>query len=244
VPVPLIPPNSQRQLRDWYALKTAGDAFYQAERYREAEKAYTEALEQLDRPQRVPKEDKDWRKLVAAGDSFLATKFYPDAKAAYERVLELVKSAKAVPPKLPLTIQEKLKQAEDGLPALKESLEVAKGNAWAWVQCEGFYESIKNLTAEEQWRRIQAKTEELDGAKTPWMPTIENGTLTGVWTNYSANVPWTYLQPLYGMPLRSVNCRYSKVSDLTPLRRMPLTSLTCCFSRVSDSMADAHVAGS
>jgi len=44
--------SGQGQIKDWYSLKTAGDTLYGAERYREAEKAYTDALTQLDHPKR------------------------------------------------------------------------------------------------------------------------------------------------------------------------------------------------
>jgi hypothetical protein len=111
---------------------------------------------------------------------------------------------------------------------------MAKGNAWAWTQCEGFYESIKDLTAAEQWKRIQAKTEELDGEKTPWGgPRIENGVLRGVCAGDGLN-PWTYLQPLHGMPLTSLSPLTCRISDLTPLKGMPLTTLAILGSRLSD----------
>ena len=225
--------SGQRQVQDWHTLKTAGDTLYEAERYREAEKAYTEALAQLDHPQRVPKDAKDWRSLIAVADALLAGKFHPDAKAAYERAITLMESAKAVPTEAPELTRGKLKQAEDGLSRLKEEIENARGEAWAWVKCEGFSESIQALPAEEQFARIEAKFDEIHGKRVTSRHEIAEGVLREV--KFTTDV--TYLQPLKGVALRSLLLSGTKVRNLSPLRGMPLTALDLSGTRVSDLTA-------
>jgi len=244
--------SGQGQIEDWYALKSAGDTLYGAERYREAEKAYTEALAQLDNPRRAPKEEKDWRSLVAAADALLAGEFYPGAKTAYERALTLMESAKSVPPDFLVLTKEKLKQARDGLSKVKKQIDDARGEAWAWVKCEGFSESIQDLPAEEQFARVRAKFDELHGKPVTGAHGITGGVLRFVqfrpWgvrylqplqglaltTLYLCDTNVRNLAPLRGMPLKELSCGKTQVSDLTPLRGMLLTRLACYQTGVSD----------
>ena len=213
--------------KDWHVLMKAGDALYQAERYREAERAYAQALEEFSDSKRVSDTDKDWRMLIERGDAFLAGELYPDAKAAYEKALKLAEGDGTAPPELPTETRKKLAQVQRGLSELRGTLERAKGNAWAWVQCEGFYDSIKSLPAEEQYKRIEAKLEELHGRDVASGSDITKGVLRVV----SVTNEVQYLQPLKGAPLEEFFAPQSLVSDLTPLMGAPLRSVIVYGSR-------------
>ena len=240
--------------KDWSALRAAGDAFYTAERYRDAERMYAAAIKQLDHPQRVPKEDKDWRPVLEKADALFAARLYPDAKASYEKAASMMKTAKVVPTPVVLATEEKLKKAKEAFAELKTDLELALGNARVWIKCKGFYESVRFLPAEEQIERLEAKLQNVHGQKVKMGGYINDGVLYQV-NFYKPLDALKYLQPLRGlaltylympgctvsdltplrgMPLRTLGVHQTRVSDLGPLRGMPLEELHCSDTRVSD----------
>ena len=153
-----------------------------------------------------------WEDLLAAGDVLYGVEDYRRAQSLYEAAVEKMKADPTVTP-------QRLEEAEDKL-----------GNATAWVKCEGFYESIKDLPAKEQYARIAAKLEEIHGESVALAPVIVDGILREARLDRNAR----YLQPLEGLPLRELSCHASRVSDLTPLRGMPLTRLDCLGTGVND----------
>jgi len=239
--------------KDWYVLRAAGDAFFKAERYRDAEKAYLAAIERLDDPQRVPKGEEDWRPVLEKADTLFGAGLYPDAKAAYGEVLKMLETARVAPPGVALATKEKVKSADAAVVGLKQDLETAIGNARAWIKCEGFYESIRFLPPDEQFKRIVAKFEGLHGQKIEIRPYIVDDALQRVDFRHPEKVKYlhplkgmqlTYmyhqgmqvsdLSPLRGMPMATLNLWDAPVRDLGPLRGMPLTLLFCNGTRVVD----------
>ncbi|MBL7221236.1 MAG: protein kinase [Phycisphaerae bacterium] len=218
--------------KDWHAFRTAGDTLTSQKRYRDAETAYVRALELFARPQRLGDDQKDWRALVAMGDAFVAGEFYADAAAAYERAKEQMGNAKAVPPKAPNQVAEKLKSTRKARETSKGELEDKKGNATAWVKCEGFYESIKDLGAKEQGERIKGKLKDIHGRDIGFRYDIEDGVLVGVALDGGSATKALYLQPLVYLPLTRLLLHRAGVRDLAQLKGMPLKSLRiteCAF---------------
>jgi len=218
--------------KDWSALRAAGDVLYKAQRYRDAEKMYAAAIGQLEHPQTVPKEDRDWRPILEKADALYAAKLYPDAKASYEKAAAVMGTTKIAPVPVVLATEEKLKRANEAFADLKTDLELALGNARAWVKCEGFYESIRLLPSEQQWKRIEAKLEELNGQKLVMSHQSVDGVLRHV--SLSSQEEARCVHPLSGMQLTELNCSGTQVSDLGPLRGMPLRRLDVTGTKVSD----------
>ncbi|MCX6909179.1 MAG: hypothetical protein NTY01_14210, partial [Verrucomicrobia bacterium] len=129
---------------------------------------------------------------------------------------------------------------------------------------EAFIREMAALPAEQQVARVVAKLKELNpGFDGKEGHKIENGIVssfsfrsTGV-TNISPvralskleglgcagftgpvpkgeKSPLEDLSPLRGLPLRWLNCSYSRVADLSPLRGMPLEMLYCHDTQVKD----------
>ena len=152
-----------------------------------------------------------WEDLLAAGDVLYGVEDYRRARTLYEAAVKKMQADPTVTP-------ERLLVAEDKL-----------GNTTAWVKCEGFYESIKDLPAKEQYARIAAKLEEIHGERIVSDPVIEDGVLREM---RSSNI--RFLQPLEGMPLTKLDFHGTRVRDLTPLKGMPLTELYFSSTQVSD----------
>jgi len=220
--------------KDWHAFRTAGDTLVSQQRYREAETAYTRALELYARPQRLGDDQKDWRALIAMGDTFVAGEFYADAVAAYARAKEQIAKAQAVPPKIPIQVAEKLKSTREAWEASRIDLEDNEGNARAWVKCEAFYESIKDLGAKDQAERIKAKLKDIHGGDVNFTYDIEDGVLVGVDVRGTSTTEAAYLQPLAHLPLTRLSLSGTNVRDLSPLKGMPLKELNCVGTKVSD----------
>ncbi len=223
--------------KDWYAFRTVGDTLVSQQRYRDAEIAYAQALELFVQPQRLAEEQKDWRALVAMGDTFIAGEFYADATAAYARAIEQMSKAKSVPPKVPIQVEKNLKDVRKAWEASRFDLEDKKGNARAWVKCEGFYESIKNLGAKDQAERIKAKLKDIHGGDVGFKYDIEDGVLVGVGRGRGQGKPAriaAYLQPLANLPLTRLSLPGTNVHDLSPLRGMSLKELICGATRVTN----------
>jgi Leucine-rich repeat (LRR) protein/tetratricopeptide (TPR) repeat protein len=218
---------------DWQAVRAAGKALFRAERYRQAEKAFAKALELISKVQASASEEKDWGKLLARADGFLASERFPEAKATLEKAIEILKSKGGTAPDALKTAREKLRVAEKELESLNQDLEYAKDDANAWTRCEGFEESLRGLSAEAQWQAIQQKMEELHGRPVVGRPAIIGGVIRQIL--HLKDIPrLRYLQPLRGLPLDALDCRNTKVSDLTALKGMPLTNLVVFGTKVSD----------
>ena len=219
--------------KDWHVFRAAGDTFTSQQRYRDAETTYARALELLTQPQRLGDDQKDWRALVAMGDAFGAQEFYADAVAAYERAKEQMAGAEAVPPKVPNQVDEKLRQTRRASAAIRAELQYRKGSATAWVKCEGFYESIRDLGAREQGAAIAAKLTDILGADAGFRYDIEDRVLVGVHF-YPRARKVVYIQPLAGLPLVRASLYHTYVRDLGPLKGMPLRHLSINRTYVSD----------
>jgi len=237
--------------REW--LKVA-DALYEAGRYREAAETYGATVEKLDTAAKeVDPSLKDWSSLVERADALLDAGRHPEAKAAYEKAIEWMKADKALPPGKVQETTTKLGQATASFRELREATDYRAGSARAWVACEGFHESIKNLPARQQLSRIDQKLQEIHGIQIRLVNgTIEEGVLMGVLFHGSVK----FLQPLRGMPLKRLSARNRQalrdleplggmaleelwlgstlVSDLAPLKGMPLERLDLYRTRVSD----------
>ena len=164
-----------------------------------------EAAALLDNLDKIEK----WEDLLAAGDVLYGVEDYRRAQTLYDAAVKKMKVDPTVTP-------ERLSVAEDKL-----------GNAAAWIKCEGFYESIRDLPAKEQYARIAAKLEEIHGYRAGLLPpTIEGGALQGIAWSGGSGGKARFLQPLWKVPLRSLSLQScSKLRDLSPLRGMPLRKL-------------------
>jgi len=154
-----------------------------------------------------------WEDLLAAGDVLYGVEDYRRAQTLYDAAVKKMKADPTVTP-------ERLWLAEDKL-----------GNARAWVKCEGFYESVKDLPAQEQYTRIAAKLEEIHGRGVRLLTKVVDGVLRDV---HFDDRGAKYLQPLSGMTLTKLDCHSTRVCDLTPLKGIPLTEFDCYNTRVSD----------
>ena len=239
--------------QSWQALRSAAETLYGARRFREAESAYTRALKLLEHPKGVPDTD-DWGKLLGAADRFLVSALFPEARAACERALQALDAKGAKSPSARSRAKQKLAEAERGLKEVWQELAEMRDEAAAWVECEGFYESICELPPDEQGRRVTAKLSRLHGAAFNVAWNVEDGALTELrFQSRKSSLrhlqPFrglrlerldvsitqvVELQPLQGMPLKELDCSRSRVRDLSPLRGMPLESLNCSGTEVAD----------
>ena len=165
-----------------------------------------EMFEQLDRIG-------DWRALESLGAVLFSGSKYREATKAYERALVLLEKDRTVVP-------EKVNEVR-----------YAHGRANAEWKCEGFYESIGKLAAEEQMQRVREKFQEIHGSPVGVTWTIKDGIIEYIALS-GPELLW--LQPLRGIQARSLNCYGSKIADLSPLKGMPLTYLNCGFTKVRD----------
>ena len=214
---------------DWRVLKAAGESLYRAGRYRKAAEALAKALDAME--QMPPPEEGDWAKLVDLAPSLLTSGRYPEAKAAGEKALKLLagKSLSSVESR----VKEFLQKAEDGLGPLRDETESLHAEAVAWIRCEGFYDSIARLSAEEQRREVGRKLEELHGSGVEWWRhmAIEDGEIRRL--EYSA-AKLRFLQPVAGLPLKTVTIGGTRVHSLDALWGMPLVRVNCYSSPVRD----------
>ena len=147
----------------------------------------------------------DWRTLMAAGEALYESEEYKHAQTAFERTQKRMDSAKDVP--------------ADKRQRLEEML----GRAGAWVKCEGFWESIRDLPPKEQADRVGSKLRDLHGGGGGIASsTIREGVLTGMDVHGVV-----YLQPLRGLPLERLGLVANPLRDLGPLKGMCLQNLVC-----------------
>jgi len=160
----------------------------------------------------------DWQSLERLGESMMGLEKWREAEVAFGGALRSAEHATNLPP------NDKKKTTE--------RIGNRHGEAKAWVACEGFYDSIKNLAAEEQVRRVEAKLSEVNGQAIKVKAEIKDGKWLGAAVGGHA---LRYLAPLKGMHLTELQCGgHTQVSDLSPLKGMPLTRLSCSRTQVSD----------
>ena len=153
-----------------------------------------------------------WEELLAAADVLYEVEDYRRAQALYQRALGKMKAAPEMTP-------DKLERVDDRL-----------AEATAWVKCEGFAESVRNLPAITQFLRVEAKLEELHGKKVTGEPKLEDGTLVGIaFTNEVR-----HLQPLMGLSLSDLRLCSERITDIRALRGMPLRRLELQRTRITD----------
>ena len=155
-------------------------------------------------------ETTDWRTLMAAGEALYAAEDYRQALAAFEKTREQMGTAKDVPPQA------------------RERVEEMLGRASAWVKCEGFWESIRDLPPEEQAERVRSRFEDIHGRPIQFNCTIKEGVLAEML------VGALRLQPLRWLPLRKLSLGGEALRDLDPLKGLPLRELVVYAGGVSD----------
>jgi len=162
-------------------------------------------------------QSKDWRTLIAAGDALFSAQRNRPAIAAYQRALTLLENEPGIPEPTRAELKDKLARAS------------------ACLKMEGFWDSILNLPPEEQKNRIEGKLRDLYGSDASVGCVIQKGGFQGVALGYGDKVRW--LDPLRGLPLTSLACGGTRVSDLSPLKGLPLRELDCQSTPVSDLSA-------
>jgi Leucine-rich repeat (LRR) protein len=159
----------------------------------------------------------DWKALVAAGDVLYAAQRYKASVSAYERSLTLMAKDKGTAPTVLAEVKDRAERSA------------------ACLKTEGFYESIRRLSAEEQVARVTSMLSQIyaDGRPPGGSIGIGKGTVAAIAFDYGAvHVRW--LDALRGIPLESLNCSGCPISDLGPLRGMPLTTLYTGHTAVAD----------
>ncbi|MDP6507074.1 MAG: hypothetical protein QF886_25835, partial [Planctomycetota bacterium] len=165
----------------------------------------------------------DARALLNAGQVLMKAERYRQARDAYQRALALME-------KVGDANRDEQTQAEAHLT-----------RADAWVDCEGLFESIRDLPPKSQVGRIIAKFGEL---KPAWQPShrhgrhihwsAKDGVLSIVRVQDNSKT-LQFLQPFHGLPLKSLNlwdCR--GITDLSPLKGMPLEQLYLFRVNITD----------
>ncbi|HQL71685.1 MAG: Serine/threonine-protein kinase PrkC [Planctomycetes bacterium ADurb.Bin126] len=206
---------------DWHSFHQAGDLFFLRREHDKALRAYTRTLELMKTSQRVPAQEQDWRKLIALGDALQAGLKAPDALAAYERAREQIARSDA-PSHVRSALQVKLSQARQDVEALKADLLDQIDNCNAWIACKGLHQSIRDLPAPEQVRRIQDRITAMNGLDTRVSFTVEDGVIVAAYNNHTI---LRFAHPLAGLSLRRLSLPRASISDLTPLKGMPLSEL-------------------
>ena len=159
----------------------------------------------------------DWRSLSEAGGVLMSAGRYRQALKAYTKAVPLAEEATEVPAKV--------------VAELKLALEKAQVE----VSCEGFYESVRRLPPEELQKRVEEKFDEVHGEKVRMQVGMEDGAVAVASLYYACPEKLRWLQPLRGMPLRSVSVvKARSLSDLSPLKGIPLKELNCDGAAVSD----------
>ena len=159
-------------------------------------------------------QSEDWSALVAAGDALYRAQRYAASVKAYERALVLMERSRAVAPGVLAEVKDKAARSV------------------ACIKTEGFYESIRHLPPKNQARLVVAKLKEVYGNDVSIsVPGIDERGVAGIHLKGGANVRW--LDPIRGMPLTTVDCNITSVSDLSPLQGMPLTYLSVHRTQVT-----------
>lgn len=226
----------------WIQLERSGDALYRSGDFPGAEAAFGRALELLVSGSRPIQQRTDWEILINEADGLLGQRFYSEAMQSFQKALALMAPLQA-PPELQVRAKSGLQKAERELAAMTVALTDRRDGAAAWIKCNGFYESIRDLPAENQRDKVRAKLEELNGKDVPFECGIIEGVLRHIKIQGKAvkhiqplkGLPLTYvvlscdakdLDVIKGMPLTELALEYYWVSDLSALRGAPLKALT------------------
>jgi len=180
----------------------------------------------------------EWADLIELGKRLYEAERWREALGAIERGIEALGNTRSVTP--------------DKKASVKEELEPFLVNARAWIACEGFADTLRDLPPEEQVKRGEAKLSETHGKPIRAKATIEDGELKvldlggqpvehivplrGLQIERLAirETGVSHLHPLKGMSLKYLDCLGTSVGDLGPLKGMPLSGLRCDKTLVSD----------
>jgi serine/threonine protein kinase len=147
----------------------------------------------------------DWKALAAAGDALYAAERHAASAKAYQKALALMERDSAIAASVRADLKDKAERVT------------------ACLKMRGTLAATRNLPVEEQARRIEATLKEIYGLGSC---AVEQGLISGIDLGGGADrVRW--LDPLKGIPLKSLACHYTRVGDLGPLKGMPLTNLQC-----------------
>ncbi len=159
----------------------------------------------------------DWRAMLKVGRTLCDTGRWKDSQTLLKRGIELMEETKDAPKGIRVVTAREVQE--------KVLTNRAK------IACIGFADQIKNIPPNEQVKRVGAKFEEVNGAG------VKIGTVeieNGEWIKAVLPKETRFLDPLRGLPLKTLMCCSALVSDLEPLRGMPLTGLNCLRTGVKD----------
>lgn len=149
--------------------------------------------------------ERDWESMEKLGDHLYERKKYQEALTAWQRSVALMEGVKQVRISRIDYVKGKMRRAN------------------AWIHCEGFYESIKDLEAREQIEAISGKLIEIhtNVSQVRVQYEIKRGVLTSLRLSGVG-----YLQPLLNVRLDLLELNQSDLlEDLSPLRGIPLREL-------------------
>jgi tetratricopeptide (TPR) repeat protein len=159
----------------------------------------------------------DWQLLDKLAELLMARRRWREAEGSFARSLEAMERTTLIPPEQKVYFRSRLRHR--------------LGEAKAWVACEGFFDAIKDLPAEEQAKRVEAKLTEVNGEAIHFQAT---NIKEGKWVECNLHEqPVKHLAPLKGLKFKSLQVsgrlNAGAVRDLTALEGMPLTELNCNY---------------
>jgi hypothetical protein len=89
-------------------------------------------------------------------------------------------TARAVPPETLAVAKKNLAEVQRDAKEHEDEIDYFVEACQAWQSCEGFFESIRNLPAQEQADRVLAKMNELHDTDVAGHPEFANGVLISV----------------------------------------------------------------
>jgi len=160
---------------------------------------------------------KDWRALLRAGQTLFEAGRWSESQTLFKRAVEIMEQANDATTGVRLAtakdVQEKIDKAQ-------KIIDLARAKS----ACDGFADTIRDLSPDQQIPLVRDKFEEVNG---PGAELLEIEVFDGQWIKASVSNKTRFLEPLEGLPLQHLECSWSKVDDLSPLRVMPLRRLSC-----------------
>jgi len=241
-----------QQTGDWRSLVAAGDAFYDARRYAEADRALSRAIAIVDQQETVPPSVKEQlsQKLARVRGRAAVGKLWPSVRDLPPRQLErqLEQALTGIyRSRVDVLVTEhgtisiyiyggKLGSLDPlgGLPLSKlrcygcrfTDLGPLRGTPLTWLTLGDA--PVADLTP---LRGMRLTHVEICGTKVADLSPLEGMPLKYLSCHGS---PIRHLGPLAGMPLTDLRLQGTKVSDLGPLRGMPLGKLDISSTLVND----------